>query len=105
MNKTQIMSNQNERLVKTADLSLKLKGKDFSRELKTKINVNQWSTILDILKKCPSHIHIASNKGYTLLHQAKNEADGSEMVVYQGEDGQIWVRPAKEFAEKFKYRF
>lgn len=38
---------------------------------------------------------------YTLLHIAQSESDGSEQAVYRGTDGKIWVRPMREFLEKF----
>ena len=38
---------------------------------------------------------------YTLLHIAQSESDGSQQAVYRGADGKIWVRPMREFLEKF----
>jgi hypothetical protein len=34
---------------------------------------------------------------YTLLHEATREADLEPVIVYQGEDGRVWVRPRTEF--------
>jgi hypothetical protein len=33
------------------------------------------------------------------LQMSANLNDGSEMVVYQGEDGKIWVRGLEEFLD------
>nr|DAO72979.1 MAG TPA: Protein of unknown function (DUF1653) [Caudoviricetes sp.] len=38
---------------------------------------------------------------YTLLHIAQSENDYSDQAVYRGADGKIWVRPMREFLEKF----
>lgn len=34
---------------------------------------------------------------YEELHRALVERDLTPVVVYRGEDGQVWVRPAKQF--------
>ena len=38
---------------------------------------------------------------YTLLHIAQSENDNSDQAVYRGADGKVWVRPMREFLEKF----
>lgn len=49
-------------------------------------------------------LHFIHHKGgiYKLLHIAKNEADSSEVAVYQSlMTGEVWTRPASEFYAKF----
>ena len=40
---------------------------------------------------------------YELLFTGLLEKDLSEVAIYQGEDGRIWVRDLKEFEEKFTH--
>lgn len=49
-----------------------------------------------------THVHIKSNKPYRLLHFAKIEKDLEPVIVYQAEDGTVWVRPLMEFVERFR---
>jgi hypothetical protein len=48
--------------------------------------------------------HIKSGNTYRVLMQALLEKDCSECVVYRKAEGdsRIWVRPLKEFLEKFE---
>lgn len=41
--------------------------------------------------------HRKSGKLFAELHRGALRVDGTPMVVYRGEDGRIWVRPAAQF--------
>lgn len=49
--------------------------------------------------------HVARGTTYTVLAKAKAQAstefiaDGDAMIIYQGEDGQVWARSEKEFLD------
>ena len=46
----------------------------------------------------PAWVHVQTNGLYELLTEGKLEATNEEIVVYRSRtDGQVWVRPAKEF--------
>ena len=51
----------------------------------------------------PTHQH---KKGgyYAELMRATREHDLKPMVVYQGRDGTVWVRPAEEFDDPERFR-
>lgn len=41
--------------------------------------------------------HRRSGRTYWELHRGVLHADGTVMVVYRGEDGRVWIRPAEQF--------
>lgn len=50
------------------------------------------------------YLHMKSKNEYQLLHEGKLEATLEEVVIYKSlGTGEIWVRPKKEFNEKFVY--
>lgn len=72
--------------------------------------VDQWdwslSTYVDEILS-PTHIHTKSQNGYRLLGVGKMQThewgvDMQEVAIYQGADGQLWVRPIKDFKERFE---
>lgn len=49
--------------------------------------------------------HIKTGKLYTKIWHFQNEADNITHVLYCSHDtGILWGRPAKEFAEKFRFK-
>lgn len=68
--------------------------------------------IADVVKAAedaggPTHRHKASGRSYEKVGVARLQShvtlpDMAEMVIYRGEDGQLWVRGATEFAERFE---
>lgn len=44
-----------------------------------------------------THTHIKTGGKYMYIGSGRIEADLSYAVIYQGEDGNIWVRPSTEF--------
>lgn len=49
----------------------------------------------------PTHRHRKTGGLYKLLMTALIEADLSHAVVYEGNDGTVWVRPLDQFIERF----
>lgn len=49
----------------------------------------------------PTHRHIKTGGFYRFVGEATIEADMTPAVVYQGANGQWWVRPRSEFNERF----
>lgn len=49
------------------------------------------------------YIHDKSGVRYQKLHEARMEADGSDVIVYRCLEGsnRVWVRPEDEFRMKF----
>jgi hypothetical protein len=45
----------------------------------------------------PTHRHVKSGGLYVVLFEGKLEKDCSNVVIYRGQDGNIWVRPSNEF--------
>jgi hypothetical protein len=43
--------------------------------------------------------HLKSGGEYTVLLTGKLEATGEDVVIYQSETSQIWVRPLAEFVD------
>lgn len=41
--------------------------------------------------------HRKSGRVYTELYRGAMKADGTAVVVYRGDDGRVWVRPASQF--------
>ena len=50
----------------------------------------------------PTHRHKKTGGLYRVLYAALIESDLSHVVVYQGEDGIVWVRPTSEFLDRFE---
>lgn len=41
--------------------------------------------------------HVKSGERYQILHHGLLEENLQPVVIYQAEDGPVWVRPASEF--------
>lgn len=57
------------------------------------------TTSLSVALDSPGQVvrHRKSGRMYTELHRGALHADGTPMVIYRGQDGRVWVRPAKQF--------
>lgn len=51
----------------------------------------------------PSHRHIETGGLYTEMSRGLIERDLTPAVIYRGEDGQLWVRPASEFDDPTRF--
>lgn len=61
-----------------------------------------WATRIAIWFPHDVYRHAASRRVYRVLHKnALREYDLAQVVVYQGENGQVWVRPVQEFLARF----
>ena len=45
----------------------------------------------------PTHRHVKTGGAYQFITEAKIEATLERVVVYEGQDGMRWIRPAAEF--------
>jgi hypothetical protein len=45
----------------------------------------------------PTHRHVKSGGLYVVMCEGKLEKDCSNVVIYRGQDGDVWVRPSIEF--------
>lgn len=72
--------------------------------------VDQWdwslSRWIDQIN-APTHIHPKTGGSYKLIGEARMQAkewgvDMQPVMVYQGADGDLWVRPKEEFDERFQ---
>lgn len=50
----------------------------------------------------PTHRHLKTGGLYKVLYSGLIEKDLTTVIIYQGDDGIVWVRPFKEFIEKFE---
>lgn len=62
----------------------------------------QASTVSETVAAAPHRLrrtvrHRQNGRLYWELHRGVLRADGTVMVVYRGEDGRIWIRPAEQF--------
>lgn len=49
------------------------------------------------------YTHIKSGRCYEVLFTGLLESNMSDVVIYKGYNGLIWVRSLEEFKERFKY--
>ena len=45
----------------------------------------------------PTHVHVKTGRLYRVLMETRWESNLDEVVVYEGADGNIWVRPKAQF--------
>jgi hypothetical protein len=45
----------------------------------------------------PTHLHIKTGGFYKMLYYACIEKTLERVIIYQGVDGNVWVRPVEEF--------
>lgn len=50
----------------------------------------------------PTHRHLKTGGLYKVLYSGLIEKDLTTVIIYQDENGVVWVRPFKEFIEKFE---
>ncbi|SSY80661.1 hypothetical protein [Alysiella crassa] len=94
-----------ENTKRVAHLTMLLDAPTSKYESHSVISPQQWRLIHGITDiNHPSHIHKVKQTAYTLLYTAKLESDQTEMAVYIDEENQVWVRPMREFQEKFELR-
>ena len=59
--------------------------------------VDRWAREAAEAAATPTHRHVRTGGLYTVLHRGAIEADLKPAVIYRGENGRVWVRPAAEF--------
>lgn len=50
----------------------------------------------------PTHRHLKTGGLYKVLYSGLIEKDLTTVIIYQSENGVVWVRPFEEFIEKFE---